>query len=445
MRPEYKWLKGPKDPKEKKKRPSRKRSKRVAAKNAQEQETRSDAPDPGSEGSSPADGATEDDMEAEFESQMLDGDGFDTDLPDFASREAETQSNGQNIGIASREQDATAQSMVEGEKDSNPAQQSTSVDENRGANQHQSSTHINTFEQQIGAGQIGAAQNGTGNDGDEPNLTPKPLRRQLFSSPNNKRKSPTSQIYSPNGGVEGPLSEISNPCRRSPRLNKTVDLAARRPATPVAIDKENIYPESPLDDGLHDLFHDEEVDLPALPQTPSPVRRSERILLKTPMKTPSRQGHYTPGALPTNASKAGSTARSKAMEPSPITRALNQSMDEWLKLSELGDPSQHNQTIGLPGSRVQSEFDWSELPALDSSSPIVPQGGSGMNSDFDVFREGLASGLMEPHDLQALMNNDLVDPALSQSEAAVAGHIMQESEGKNDRQEVSPRRSPRKH
>ncbi len=72
MRPQEKWTRNPKDPNQKKKRAYRPKSKRVAAKKGQEDDSKSDAPDPGSEGSSPADGTTEADMENDNDHQRPD-------------------------------------------------------------------------------------------------------------------------------------------------------------------------------------------------------------------------------------------------------------------------------------------------------------------------------------------------------------------------------------
>jgi hypothetical protein len=249
-------MKNPKDPNRRKKRPYRPKSKRVAAKKGQEDDSKSEPPDPGSEGSSPADAATDADL-----------DGNEDTLPKFQARDGN-----QELPRPQIERATSAEPILAG-KGSMRAPEPLIRAVRSSPIKHDGSR----------------PRHGNG-------LTPKPVRRQLFPL-SGQKPSPGCQA-SPGRGrgsmTGGPLLELPNVCRRSPRLNKTVDIFTTNPETPAATGKENRSTGSSSQDrGLDDLFgYDDDNNLPAPPSTPTPSRRSNRNLnlLKTPTaKTPTRR------------------------------------------------------------------------------------------------------------------------------------------------------------
>jgi hypothetical protein len=243
----------------------------------------------------------------------------------------------------------------------------------------------------------------------ELDLTPKPVRRQLFPSPDKVqvRSDPGAQA-----AVTKASESLPSFVRRSPRLNKTRDVFAV-PNVPVAISvggKENLPPMTGVEDELDDLFDEAatEVDLPLPPVTPK--RRSERILLKTPSKTPGREfgtemSHNasqlpifrTPrqkqAQHPALAALIGSVQKN-VMEMTPFTRSIHEAMTSDLpeiNLDEAPFPA-----TGLQPSPPKLSFDFPDLPSLKNSSPIS---GNDQLVNFglsEMTTDRLDSDMMDP-------------------------------------------------
>ncbi|OCT45026.1 hypothetical protein CLCR_05390 [Cladophialophora carrionii] len=218
----------------------------------------------------------------------------------------------------------------------------------------------------------------------EVDLTPKPVRRQLFPSPDKMR------LCSDPGPQREPTM-IKNPLpafvRRSPRLNKTRDVFAGPTAiVEVAIDgKENVAPAPDIvDDGLADLFEDDsaDVELPP-PTTPTPKRRSERILLKTPQRQFGAQ--LSPNAEqlpflrtpknglehPALAALLGS-AQKNVLEMTPISRSIHEALTSDQPMGMKFMPTDY-MTLRSGGRKETPKksisFDFPDLPSLKNSSP----------------------------------------------------------------------------
>ena len=230
-------------------------------------------------------------------------------------------------------------------------------------------------------------------------LTPnKPLRRVLFPSPGNNR--PDQQ----DGGL---LHEKENELllpsfvRRSPRLNKTRDIFSDGAAPLISVQaivevdgKENFTPQTAINygyDDLDDLFGDHQEDIPP-PLTPTPKRRSERISARTPSanKTPSREfgamisgnAQTTPRASKTPTGKLFGIELADIFMDT-ITRNLDpQYMTPHTKrmhaaLSDVVTPTSkrsHGKTGftpkgATPGSKSLN-LDFPDLPSLKPSSPL---------------------------------------------------------------------------
>ncbi|EXJ84543.1 hypothetical protein A1O3_05212 [Capronia epimyces CBS 606.96] len=225
----------------------------------------------------------------------------------------------------------------------------------------------------------------------EIDLTPKPVRRQLFPSPDKV------QVRSdPGPATSSSKATISLPAfvRRSPRLNKTRDVfALSAGVVEISADgKENIAPApapTVVDDGLADLFEEGPADVELPPMTPTPKRRSERLLLKTPSKTPQRQfgAGLSPNAglhpnFRTPKAKSAThpaltallgTAHKDVLEMTPFSRSIHDALTSDLPLPlELPE---ENKSL-LRGSSKKSTpnkalcFDFPDLPSLKNSSPM---------------------------------------------------------------------------
>ena len=226
----------------------------------------------------------------------------------------------------------------------------------------------------------------------EVGLTPKPLRRQLFPSPEKGqvRSDPSPAVASSKASIHLPAF-----VRRSPRLNKTKDVFSRPGmAVEITVDgKENAAPAAPatpaLDDGLDHLFEEGPVDVELPPMTPTPKRRSERILLKTPSKTPSRQfgsdlplnadlhpSFRTPKAKVTNhhlmTALLGSVSKDVGLM-TPFTRSIHDAMtsDAPMAMNLLEEEQAHVRCAtrkNTPNKAIN--FDFPDLPSLKNSSPL---------------------------------------------------------------------------
>ncbi len=248
----------------------------------------------------------------------------------------------------------------------------------------------------------------------ELDLTPKPVRRQLFPSPDKTRV-----CSDPGPLTESTTNECSLPAfvRRSPRLNKTRDVFVI-PTAAVEVmvhGKENVAPTPVIvDDGLADLFEDGPagVELPP-PMTPTPKRRSERILLKTPSKTPQRQfgAQLSPNVEqlhvfrtpknkqdrhPALAALLGSVQKN-VLEMTPITRSIHDALTSDLPM-DLNFTEDHMMLRG--GGRKETpghsaSFDFPDLPSLKNSSPFA--GDQHLNFGFsELTTDQLTSDMIDP-------------------------------------------------
>ena len=428
MRPAEKWTRNPKDPNQKKKRAYRPKSKRVAAKKGQEDDTKSDAPDQGSEGSSPADGATEADMENEDDRQRPDTGVVDAEVPrvhQLATSAESMMTNGNPASVhhlpAGRET-RTSQSSPVG---------------NEGLHSHGQPVKMD--------------------------LTPKPLRRQLFPSPINR--TPTKSQASPSGKdtITQPLSELPNFCRRSPRLNKSTDVLGNNPRTP---EKENRVSGSTQDDDLNDLFNDEEDSFLLPPQTPTPTRRSGR--LKTPSKTPSGRNPRTPGAHTSpNAHRASHEVKTPKKDFIMGSNRTLEEMTPFTRMIHFELIKEHpakTKTTDEPATRApenppaqHSDLEFPDLPDLEGVSPssrpfdsMHDLDLSSFNTDFpDIFQTNIqGSGSSPPNGYYNYLNSDFLDPALTNGQWDEAGD-MDVQTGSNGaslavQRTTGLRRSPRK-
>lgn len=353
MRPPEKWNKGPKDPKEKRKRRARPRSERAAArKTGGTSNSRGDASTPSSGASTPQDTATEaagpeegenDDREGQISGQ---NDGADEpELPPMPRRANSAEPTAESIGrsLGAGLLKTTSPRAVQ----SSPAR------------------HHGSEAEPI-----------------ELDLTPKPLRRQLFS-PQNRNSAKSAATTSSNGSSR-PLASLPKFVRRSPRLNKTKEAFSLDGHTNETNNKENITPGRGLDDGLNDLFDDGDDGIQLPPMTPTPTRRSDRLLFKTPSKTPTR----TPGATlspnvrvssrksmrhPAAAALLGTSKEVENM--TPFSKQIHQILSD-ASTHQLHSSPPHASIVAPHRSPRKSspkgvaEFDFPELPSLNNSSPI---------------------------------------------------------------------------
>jgi hypothetical protein len=243
----------------------------------------------------------------------------------------------------------------------------------------------------------------------EIDLTPKPVRRQLFPSP------VTARLASDPGlGAAPAVSESLLPSfvRRSPRLNKTKDVFAQSSIhTEAAVGKENVMPTpAPADDGLAHLFEEgHDVELPP-PMTPTPKRRSERILLKTPSKTPQRQfgAQVSPNIDNTSFLK---TPKARQVPHPAITALLGSAQKNVLEMTPISRHIHDVLTSDLPVNMEFSEgieqavrktpvkqsitFNFPDLPSLKGSSPMV----EGQLTNFpysELTTDQLTSDMVDP-------------------------------------------------
>ncbi|KAK5085931.1 hypothetical protein LTR05_005221 [Lithohypha guttulata] len=360
VRPPEKWQK--KDPKEKRKRKrppkppkSRTNPPRAAAGNLYSDALQSDVQEPDSEDSSPADTAMEDAGDDNNDTATIDGENNEADqepeLPPLPKAVMSVQLGSRTVKWADVS-DRQAQSSP------------------------------------VGRGTI-----------DEPiniDRTPdKPLRRRLFS-PNTLVREEDTALPSVLGEKKN-TSLLPSFVRRSPRINKIRDIFDENQASAtVSVDavngtgKENVAPLATPGDYIDDfieLFGDnDEVILP--PATPTPRRRSERILLRTPGKTPSRE---LDEELSINVQLSSSSTKTpkqgfkdvaelfmdtitRNLDPkfmTPNTRAVHKacygsgSPTPRRVPANTGFTPRHN----TPG-RASLDFNFPDLPSLKTSSPM---------------------------------------------------------------------------
>ena len=247
-------------------------------------------------------------------------------------------------------------------------------------------------------------------------LTPnKPLRRVLFPSPgsNQDRQSSVPLMDKHNEQL------LPSLVRRSPRLNKVRDLFAAGPVavpmisidgTAEVIGKENVTPCATrvvheLDD---DLFGDFDDAMPPPPTTPTPKRRSERIQSRTPQTARSVSREFgavisgnarkTPKSPKTPGRKQDQDVLSNLFIDSAARKLDFESMTPFtqqmaIAISVAVTPTsrQSSTRTGVtPGQQTlenpsASTFDFPNLPSLEGSSPS--RGGLGdLFSDFPTER-----------------------------------------------------------
>ncbi|OAP62985.1 hypothetical protein AYL99_02212 [Fonsecaea erecta] len=374
-RPASKWQK--KDPKEKGKR--KRNLPKPFGKNNRNSGLRSDAQSPASDDSSPADSAT--------------------DAPDAEENDTEMSQNG------------NAAAADDGEPQLPPIPRSLRANSvGPGTRGVQARTRYQTSGRQVQSSPPRA--HGSEDIPIEIDLTPKPLRRQLFPSPDKP------QIRSDSGPANITTnSSLPAFVRRSPRLNKTRDaFAAPAAAVELAVDgKENVAPvPAVVDDGLADLFEETPADLPLPPMTPTPKRRSERILLKTPSKTPQRQfgARLSPNAEqtpqfrtpkarqephPALAALLGTVQRD-LLQMTPFSRSIHEALtsDRPLDLNLTEEDKALLRNSGKkPTPKKAISFDFPDLPSLKNSSPS--SGDQLMNFAFsEMTTDQLTSDLLDP-------------------------------------------------
>jgi hypothetical protein len=219
----------------------------------------------------------------------------------------------------------------------------------------------------------------------EIDLTPNPLRRQLFPSPSKPqiRSDPTSITV-----MAQTSANLPSFVRRSPRLNRTkhvLNIAGVAGAVAVTVDgKENTLPGT-LEDDLEALFNGGIDEEPLPPATPTPTRRSERLFMKTPQRTfgmelsPNAQRtptYRTPklknGQHPVAAALLGSAmAKNDISDMTPFTRAIAETLNGTCELGFLTPPNQKGSKKSTPGKTIT--FDFPDLPSLNNSSPMNPE------------------------------------------------------------------------
>lgn len=325
-------------------------------------------------------------------------------------------------------------------------------------------------------------------------FSPKPIRRQLFPSPDKVQvRSDPGQYTTTLAAAAQGHSMLPAFVRRSPRLNKTRDVFAPvMSGVVVEVNgKENMAPAvdslpmaNTIDDGLDHLFEEGPVDLELPPMTPTPKRRSERILLKTPSKTPSRQFgadlspnadlhpvFRTPKARSNNQHALISvllgTSHKDVSTMTPFSRSIHDAITSdaphLLNMPEDGlAPLRRSSKKATPNKAIN--FDFPDLPSLKDSSPmsgnqLVDFNLSEMTTDQinSDFHDPFASHSTLPSSPPPGMF-DFLDTQ-SEEMAAVWNELMEDEGDQQDSQESTkssaepvgarsasfqPRRSPRK-
>jgi hypothetical protein len=434
MRPQEKWMRNPKDPNQKKKRAYRPKSKRVAAKKGQDDDSKSDAPDPGSEGSSPADGATEAEMEGEENNPKSNASVMERAPPPPPPPPPPGRA-------ASAEPTMAA-----------PKAGSQYLQGEIGTRTVQSSPVHNDESQRQPV---------------EASLTPKPLRRQLFPSPSEKNGASNRNPSSKDNSCK-PLLELPNICRRSPRLNKSLDVLGTQARTPDA-NKENRALGLTHDNDLRDLFDDDEDGFQFPPKTPTPTRRSDRLLCKISSKTPSGRTSGTPCTQKTpsrqrlsSATKTPKTdfimgSNRTVEEMTPFTRMMHEELiREWAEKNKSAE-APNTRTPSNAAAAQQSDLDFPDLPSLKGMSPMARQLASldkidfsGLNTDFpDIFTTDPQARSSPPNGYYNFLNSDFLDPGLNCGPWGETGDMHMQSASRESmlpvQQTTTPlRRSPRK-
>ncbi|RMZ77386.1 hypothetical protein DV738_g4409, partial [Chaetothyriales sp. CBS 135597] len=319
---------------------------------------------------------------------------------------------------------------------------------------------------------------GHGSEADpvEIDLTPKPLRRQLFPSP---VKHVTQSEPSPISTAVHMATKLPAFVRRSPRLHKSKDvfqIPGVAGAVAITADgKENVLPEVAVDDMYDELFDEPVGDGPQPPTTPA--RRSERILAKTPQRpfgadmSPNVQRSSpfrTPSAgknasHPALAALIGS-AKKNGKDLTPFTKAIQDAWDHGgvnLDMDFLNAVAQQ-QTPKKAVPNKSAAFDFPDLPSLKGSSPMTSGGQmfemvlselptDQLQTDLpDIFSTDVAAMPSSPPGFYNFLNCDMdmdnMDWATGMESASLPkGPIYDEAGDGSNKTSQGLRRSPRQH
>lgn len=215
----------------------------------------------------------------------------------------------------------------------------------------------------------------------EGDLTPKPLRRQLFPSPNKPPSAPASTHSS----AQARPVLMPSFVRRSPRLTKTKDvfqIPGVAGAVAITADgKENLMPELVADHSTMSMegFFEEMIDESVLPPS-TPQRRSGRLLSRTPQRSfgedvsanVQRSPLFrTPKAKqtqhPVAAAFLGSVMKDMS-EMTPFTRQIAEAFNTTYMPTTL-TPGRIDKGHKKATPPKNVNFDFPDLPSLPGSSP----------------------------------------------------------------------------
>ncbi|KAL6248384.1 hypothetical protein RBB50_004639 [Rhinocladiella similis] len=245
----------------------------------------------------------------------------------------------------------------------------------------------------------------------EIDLTPRPIRRQLFPSPDKPQVQSDPSLYTT---AAKHVTHLPAFVRRSPRLNKTRDVFATQPGSvAITVDgKENAEPAAAVvDDGLAGLFEEGPTDV-ELPPPMTPQRRSERLLLKTPSKSPQRQfgAEMSPNAdlLPnfrTPRSKQRHhpatttlTISKSVLEMTPFTRSIHDAiLSDAPFITNVPGEEKTSDAAETKKTRPKEaiSFDFPDLPSLKNSSPMSAE--QLLNFNFsEMTTDRLDSDFVDP-------------------------------------------------
>ena len=215
-------------------------------------------------------------------------------------------------------------------------------------------------------------------------LTPKPIRRQLFPSPDKPQI--RSDLSALNAAAKT-SNDLPHFVRRSPRLNRTKNvfqIPGLAGAVALTADgKENIMPDFAVDPGV-DVMYDAMADeQPIPPSTPTPSRRSERLIMKTPSRQfgteTSPNAQRTPtfrtpkpknGSHPVAAALLGTIkANQDPADMTPFSRMMTETLNGAYELGILNTPELKKASKKSTPAKHLS-FDFPDLPSLNNSSPM---------------------------------------------------------------------------
>lgn len=313
---------------------------------------KSDAPTPASDDSSPADTATEapdgNDNDQDYDGNTGDDDNTDGNEPQLPAMPREMRANSAEPTARGLRRAHHKHSQPERRVQSSPGQ-----------------------------------TRGSEAEPVEIDLTPKPVRRQLFPSANSQVRS--HSIVVQHATIAGP--QLPSFVRRSPRLNKTKDvfqIPGIAGAVAITADgKENMIADDMLlSDEMQELFRlpSDMPDDMQPPSTPTPKRRSDRLSAKTPqrqfgldispnarrspsIRTPKLKQHPIAHALL-------GTIKKNVTDMTPFTRSIQEMLEgKYDETFQLAPNSKKSSKKSTPNKNV--DFDFPDLPSLKDSSPMA--------------------------------------------------------------------------